>query len=384
MTTERDFYEEVMGYTRRERERAFTGPVVVRGKDRPWRQERQGFVKYYLWPSRYSGGPAETPVDDWAVFTQEIRVHSGRHRHQGGLAIHILEGEGYSIVDGVRYDWEAGDLLMLPLKVGGVEHQHFNRYEDVPAKWVAFINAALYDWGGSELVQLQDHPDWRGRGSGEEPAISGQERAAAATGGFGVAGGAGPAARAGRGVSSHLGGQAGGGALEASDDPRAGGRAVRSKTLLDWLFELRDTQRALREEAPAVLKARDVPWEWNANGKMQWFLHPAMERTAIPSLVVYVQEIPPGGRTGRQRVPGGAVLFMLRGKGYTLLDGERHDWEAEDCLNLPIRPQGTVVQHVNQEAERSAAFISVELSLVHTLGVDRGSAFEQIEMAPEP
>lgn len=133
-----------------------------------------------------------------------------------------------------------------------------------------------------------------------------------------------------------------------------------------------------------MLKARDVAWEWNANGKMQWFLHPAMERMAIPSLVVFVQEIPPGGRTGVQRVPGGEVLFVLRGKGYTLVDGERHDWEAEDCLNLPIRPQGVVVQHVNQEAERPAAFISVELSLAHTLSVDRGSAFEQLEAAPEP
>src|SRR5439155_811034 len=79
---------------------------------------------------------------DWNVFVQDIRVHSGKHRHQGGLVIYIMEGEGYSVVDGERHDWEAGDLLLLPVKKGGVEHQHFNKDDAHPAKWIAFISAA--------------------------------------------------------------------------------------------------------------------------------------------------------------------------------------------------------------------------------------------------
>jgi quercetin dioxygenase-like cupin family protein len=393
---ERDLYAEVMAYTRRERERQSTGRVVVRGQDCPWRQERQAYVKYYLWPSRYSGLPAETPVDDWAVFAQLISVHSGRHRHQGGLAIYILEGEGYSEIDGARYDWAAGDLLMLPLKPGGVEHQHFNRRESVPAKWVAFINAALYDWGGSELVQTRDHPGWRGAAArswtaDRRPPTADLGRGAEGPLMSGAPGRAGDAAEAGRrgewtGQLSGLpdpGHVASAGPTQHRAEARRGIGTNRPENLLEWLFDLRDRQRAQRAGAPRVLRGRDLPWEWNAQGRMRWFLHPAMERTAIPSLVVYLQELPPGGRSGVQRVPGGAVLFVVRGRGYTLLDGERHDWQAEDCLNVPIRPEGAVVQHVNRDGSQPAAFLSVDLNLVHTLGVDRGSVFEQLAPAPE-
>ena len=77
------------------------------------------------------------------------------------LVIYILEGEGYSVVEGERHDWEAGDLLLLPLLPGGVEHQHFNTKDDKPAKWIAFISPPLFQWGASEMVQIEEHPEYQ-------------------------------------------------------------------------------------------------------------------------------------------------------------------------------------------------------------------------------
>jgi hypothetical protein len=161
---DRSYYEDIIAGQRADRDRSFRGQVVVRGKGNPWVLERQGLVRNYLMPSRYTGEPVDTALDGWIVFVQQVRQHSGRHQHQGGLVIYILEGEGHSIIDGERLDWEAGDLLLLPLKPGGVEHQHFNRYEDRPVKWIAFIHSAIYEWGASEMVQLEDHPDYKGPG----------------------------------------------------------------------------------------------------------------------------------------------------------------------------------------------------------------------------
>ena len=160
---ERDNYEEIIAHQLAERERSFSGRVVIRGEECPWVMSRQALVKHYMWPSRYSGETPETVLDDWNIFVQDIKVHSGKHRHQGGLVIYIIEGEGWSEVDGERHDWEAGDLLLLPLKPGGVEHKHYNRYDDKPAKWIAFISGALFEWGASEMVQLENHPDFKAK-----------------------------------------------------------------------------------------------------------------------------------------------------------------------------------------------------------------------------
>jgi len=158
---EREFYEQIIAAQRADRDRSFTGKVVIRGKGNPWELSRQGLVRNYMQPSCYTGRRVDTALDGWIVFTQEVKVHSGKHRHQGGLVIYILEGEGHSIVDGERLEWEAGDLMLLPIKPGGVEHQHFNKDDNKPVKWIAFIHTAIYEWGASEMVQLEQHPEFR-------------------------------------------------------------------------------------------------------------------------------------------------------------------------------------------------------------------------------
>jgi hypothetical protein len=161
-TREREFMAQIIEAQRAERERSHTGEVVLKGRTRPFKLSRQGFVRHFLKPSRYTGEPVETALDSWIVFVQEVRNHSGKHRHQGGLVIYIIEGEGHSIVEGERLDWKTGDLLLLPLKPGGVEHQHFNKYPDKPVKWIAFIHTQIYEWCASEMVQIEKHPEWRG------------------------------------------------------------------------------------------------------------------------------------------------------------------------------------------------------------------------------
>src|SRR4029450_13393713 len=90
-----DDYEQQLARDREKMERARTGKVVVRGRDVPWTQNRQARNKMYMAPSRSTGEAVETVLDDWRVFIQDVKVHSGKHRHQGGLVIYVLEGEGY-------------------------------------------------------------------------------------------------------------------------------------------------------------------------------------------------------------------------------------------------------------------------------------------------
>jgi hypothetical protein len=150
---------------------------------------------------------------------------------------------------------------------------------------------------------------------------------------------------------------------------------------LERLFSIRDQQRARRGRR-VIVPGNDLPWEDSRQGKLKWYMHPDMTENCLNSMVVWVQELPPGGRSGKQRTQGGTVIYVWQGRGYTLIDGVRHDWEKDDVVNLPIRPEGIVVQHVNADSENPARLLQAEPNLIDPLGVDRGCGFEQLEDAP--
>jgi hypothetical protein len=66
-----------------------------------------------------------------------------------------------------------------------------------------------------------------------------------------------------------------------------------------------------------------------------------------------------------------------------MMDGVKYAWEAGDILNLPLREDGIVVQHVNDSDTETVRFIAVEANWFACTGVDRGSGFEQIEDSPD-
>jgi hypothetical protein len=124
----------------------------------------------------FEGLHEDTALGNWWVFAKDIRVHSGAHRHQGGLVIYVVEGSGYSVVEGVREDWEAGDLLLLPLKPGGVEHQHFNDKPGTSCKWVAFTYIPCHDALATRVEMTKDSPDWVAAGKASMVGTGRRER----------------------------------------------------------------------------------------------------------------------------------------------------------------------------------------------------------------
>ena len=62
-----------------------------------------------------------------AAMTQifEEVPHTSSHDHTHTEAVlYVLEGVGFSEIDGVHYDWEAGDAVQVPPKM--TRHEHFN------------------------------------------------------------------------------------------------------------------------------------------------------------------------------------------------------------------------------------------------------------------
>ena len=151
----------------------------------------------------------------------------------------------------------------------------------------------------------------------------------------------------------------------------------------DELIAMRDEQRELRKGAVQIVRAEELPQENNAMGLMRWYLHPSITDTVISSMVFFEQEIPPGSRTGRLKFQGGQIIYIIEGQGHTLIDGVKHPWETGDLLNLPLRKEGIIVQHVNEDAGKPAKFVAVEPNLFACTGVDRGSGFDLLSPSPD-
>ncbi|HZQ79360.1 MAG TPA: hypothetical protein VFE55_18660, partial [Acidimicrobiia bacterium] len=91
----------VLGRWGRRRERAAKGVVHIKAKDLAWEMNRQGRCRFYAHLGR-----TDLANPDWICFRHEIHTHSGVHVHQGGLALFVTKGRGYTVCNGRRADWK--------------------------------------------------------------------------------------------------------------------------------------------------------------------------------------------------------------------------------------------------------------------------------------
>jgi len=149
-------YEDALRRSTEKKEKARKGARIIKGKEIAWLVGRQGVLRYYHTESHQGHA-----LDTLRLFVHEIRTHSGRHVHQGGFLLFVLKGKGYTVVDGIRFDWSEGDLILLPFKKGGVEHQHFN-LDNKPSRWLAFSSIPVGDMVGHFLEQKENYQGFKG------------------------------------------------------------------------------------------------------------------------------------------------------------------------------------------------------------------------------
>src|SRR3954463_5392444 len=130
----RNMWDELIALRDRQREETSGALQVVKEKDLPLETNPMGQMKWYLHPNL-----KDTVVNVMMVYQQEIPPgsRSGRLKFQGGQVIMILDGQGYTSIDGVKHSWKKGDVLNLPLRDEGIIVQHFNTHSSVTAKFLA-------------------------------------------------------------------------------------------------------------------------------------------------------------------------------------------------------------------------------------------------------
>lgn len=300
------FYDDWLGMWDRATEEKKQARKVTHEEDIQWVETVQDY-KTGLLIARELGFRA------WGTesLISEIPVehHTGKHKH-GEESIHIVSGTGFSIIDGTRYDWKKGSTLNIPF---GREHQHFNTGKD-PARYFSCMSAGLEHFCGlarftqyEEKGENRDFPnvptspngyDERGR------RICLQiEEAPVRIGGEGGVKDL-PPIEEGKPL-----------VLGTLDGMAAIGNNHKAKltTFMRIGKGINDFQ-PMETEISGILT--DSPWE--AGGT-----HAHME----------------------------AHLYVLFGKGHSIVNGERIDWKPGTAFHVP-GPQ-SVHQHVNDGAEET-------------------------------
>jgi gentisate 1,2-dioxygenase len=152
--------------------------------------------------------------------------------------------------------------------------------------------------------------------------------------------------------------------------------------LWEDLFRRALDERRRKGNGRTVISYDDLEAETTPFGLVRWYLHPLVEDAVDRSLYFFELEIPADSRSGMLRHQGNLVHLVVQGHGYTVLNGERHDWEDLDVIAVAPRPDGVVLQHFN-EGSRPVRMLVTFPNFDSALGPELGVAMEVIEPCPE-
>ncbi|MBI2304439.1 MAG: cupin domain-containing protein [Chloroflexi bacterium] len=122
------------------------------------------------------------------------------------------------------------------------------------------------------------------------------------------------------------------------------------KTIYDRFVKMTADEYRWRLQTDRWIAADSKPWEQTRQGKIKYLIHP-WDNSVIRTIDCYLQEIPPGGFSGKHRHVYEEVFLVTDGRGYTIQNGVRYDWQEDDIVCIPI---GVTHQHFNTDPHNKA------------------------------
>jgi gentisate 1,2-dioxygenase len=217
------------------------------------------------------------------------------HRHTVEAVILWLSGHGHSIIDGQRYDWEAGDFICVPMFAW---HRHINVSDD-RARYAASTTGPLSAGLGQAVYEDERFPEyWVYAQEGEDAlrtlipgaAEAGSERVVA---------------------------------------PEGAGRLYAEQVAYGAQEEAR------RRAGRVLVKGRDLAFEPTAMGRLAYVVD-ARVGFHVKALSTVVAEIAPGRRSGAHRHLYDEIDYVLAGRGRAVIDDRTYQIKQGDTLAIPV------------------------------------------------
>ncbi len=315
------------------RERRVNMPAVIRREELTYEATRAPGVSvgYVVAPHMNQESPAHT--------VEILNLRPGARTlpvKEYESVAHVLAGKGYTEINGERHDWDIHDSIHVP---EGMWYQHVND-SDQPVNLIVarvsplmeqmYTMATIYK--GDSFSDLPD--DYKP----EHPFT--KERVTV-------------------------------GYVEG----------------IKWMSEMQLAHHkeasALKEEnveRKKVMKAADAVIQ-RSHHKGDWKVGLIDTYVGFSNrmLGLYVHQMPPACHTETHK-HGWVTVFVLSGKGYSIVDGERYDWQSGDMINVPA---GAWHQHFNTDPENISQHLTLTTQpLEYRVMTTKGSVEEKYVELP--
>ena len=237
------------------------------------------------------------------------------HRHTPTAIRFIIEGTGaYTAVDGERVYMAPGDLILTP---SWAWHDHGNE-TDERVVWMDGLDIPLIASVEAMFFQLYTSPQV-------------------------------PVTRPANSSAQLFG--------HAHITPTWVKEKSQSSPLL--LYSWEQTSQALN----ALRNQEGSPFD----GIALEYRHPQTGGPVLPTMACLTQLLRPGEHTKAHRHTGSAVYHIVKGAGFTIIDGQRFNWQKGDIFALP---PWALHEHANLSASADAVLFSIQdLPVLNALGL---------------
>ena len=121
-------------------------PRVRKGRELKFVDGPQTYSRHYVEPKDGVTQMFHLHLEEYAPGGK-----SQKHGHVNEAAFYILDGKGFEIHDGIRYDWQAGDVAIVH---NNCVHQHFNASPDKPARALVIKTKPMFMFMNMLFQQL--------------------------------------------------------------------------------------------------------------------------------------------------------------------------------------------------------------------------------------
>lgn len=243
----------------------------------------------------------------------EEMEYSGKqlgHRHTVEAVIYILQGHGYSVIDGIKYPWEAGDMICVPVFAW---HRHHNESQE-DLIYLAATTGPFSMATGIAIYEEENYPEyWVFAQKGEEAMKT------LVPGGAEVPPG---------------------GRVELDQSrwkpvkKSANGVPTASEIYFEQLMYAQQEEK-LRRAGKVIVKGKELRFDSTPMGRMAYAVDSKLG-FHVKILGTLIAEVPPGKRSGAHRHIYEETNYILSGEGYSIIEDQRYDWKKGDTLCIPV------------------------------------------------